>query len=206
VPLVVIDPRRSTPRRVPDLVRSIDLAPTLCALAGVAPPPGMDGRSLAPALDGQPLPPALAFAETGLWFTEQIPDVPRALRIPYPDLTRLLEIHASHGDDLSVRPELEPLTIAAKHRMVKDDRYKLVYAPTRTGARYFLYDTHEDPGETRDVSKDHPEVVSRLELELWRWMLEDRNMERRGELLVPRATAQSSPARERGLRVEDVER
>jgi N-acetylglucosamine-6-sulfatase len=53
IPLIVRYPPRApagaTPRQ---LVMSIDLAPTLLDLAGVATPPGMQGRSLLPVLDG----------------------------------------------------------------------------------------------------------------------------------------------------------
>jgi choline-sulfatase len=46
-----------------DVVELIDLAPTIAALAGVAPAPSWQGRSLLPALACQPLPPRPAFAE-----------------------------------------------------------------------------------------------------------------------------------------------
>ena len=71
---------------------------------------------------------------------------------------------------------MRPLTLVAKHRMVRDERWKLVYVPTRSGVRYFLYDTVADEGETRDVADEHPSEVSRLKGELWRWMLADPDM------------------------------
>jgi len=40
-------------RRMGDIVELVDLAPTLCELAGVAPHPGMQGRSLGPLLRGE---------------------------------------------------------------------------------------------------------------------------------------------------------
>lgn len=59
VPLLVLRPGRNAGRRVPTLVQSIDLAPTVYELAGVpaARRPPMSGRSLAPLLegDGSPL-------------------------------------------------------------------------------------------------------------------------------------------------------
>jgi arylsulfatase A-like enzyme len=204
VPLIVLDPRRPASRMIRDLVRDVDLAPTLCELAGIEPPEDGDGHSLVPALDGKALERALAYAETGLWFSESLPDVPRGLRIPYPDLTQLLELRRDHGDDLALRPELELLTTAAKHRMVRDERYKLVYAPTRSGARYLLFDTAADPAETRDVAAANPDVMRRLQDELWRWMLRDPAFERRGDLLVPRAAAQRAHAEaDKGIRLEE---
>jgi arylsulfatase A-like enzyme len=46
-----------------DVVQLIDLAPTIAALFGVAPPASWQGRSLVPALAGQPLEPRPAFSE-----------------------------------------------------------------------------------------------------------------------------------------------
>ena len=87
-----------------------------------------------------------------------------------------------------------PLTIAAKHRMVRDERYKLVYAPTRAGVRWLLYDTLEDPGEERDVAAGRPEVLARLQRELRAWMLRDPETSERGDYLVPRDAGEPATA------------
>jgi arylsulfatase A-like enzyme len=209
VPLVVMDPRAApgvdaqhapltraarTPQHVDTIVRDVDLAPTLYALTGVAPPVDLDGRSLTPALAGQPLAPALAYAETGLWFTEDIPGLPSDMRLPYPGIAQLSEVDTQHGDELVLQKAIRPLTIVAKHRMVRDDRYKLVYVPARTGVRWLLYDTKADPGEEHDVALLHPEIVARLQGELWAWMRRDADMTERGGYLVPREGGSPAPA------------
>jgi arylsulfatase A-like enzyme len=186
VPLVVADPRHPTPRREPAIVRDVDLAPTLYALTGVAPPADEDGVSLAPALDGRPLPAQRAYAETELWFTETIPGLPASMRLPYPNVARLTEVDDAHGDEVVLRKSMTPLTLVARHRMVRDDRWKLVYVPTRAGVRWMLFDTQTDPGETTDVATAHPEVVARLQGDLWAWMRQDAAMTERNGYLVPR--------------------
>jgi hypothetical protein len=50
VPLLVVAPGLTGGRRVPQVVQSIDLAPTFCDLAGIPPPAGIPGRSLVPLL------------------------------------------------------------------------------------------------------------------------------------------------------------
>jgi arylsulfatase A-like enzyme len=185
VPMVIVDPRHPTAHREPGIVRDVDLAPTLYALAGVAPPQDLDGASLAAALDGQALPPRRAYAESELWFTETIPGLPASLRLPYPDIARLTEIDAAHGDEVVLQSAMRPLTIVARHRMVRDDRWKLLYVPTRTGVRWMLFDTVADPGETQDVAATHADVVARLQGELWSWMRQDPVMTERGGYLVP---------------------
>ncbi len=62
VPLIVRWPG-ATPRRVPDLVQLVDIAPTVLELEGVAAPP-MDGVSLAPFLRGGRSAGRLGYAES----------------------------------------------------------------------------------------------------------------------------------------------
>lgn len=53
VPMIIAGP--GTAARVdPHLVLNIDLAPTICRLAGLAPPPALHGRSLLPLVHGEP--------------------------------------------------------------------------------------------------------------------------------------------------------
>jgi arylsulfatase A-like enzyme len=187
VPLVIFDPRNPVGRRVSAIARDVDLAPTLCELAGVAGPAGADGRSLVPSMRGETLPASLAYAETGLWFTEEIAGLDPRLRIPYPSVAEMTEVDVDHHDDVVLKKEMKDLVLVAKHRMVRDERYKLVYAPARAGVRYMLYDTEADPEEAHDVAADHPAEVSRLKGELWKWMLSDSSMQRRGGYLLPRS-------------------
>jgi arylsulfatase A-like enzyme len=186
VPLVVFDPRKPGGRRVGALVRDVDLAPTVYDLLGIDAPANLDGRSLAPWMTGGATPPELAYAETGLWFTEDIAGFDPSLRIPYPAIAEMSEVDADHHDDVVLKKEMRELVLVAKHRMVRDERYKLVYIPTRSGVRYMLFDTEDDVGETRDVSGAHPAELSRLQGELWKWMLADSNMVARGGYLLPR--------------------
>jgi hypothetical protein len=70
--------------------------------------------------------------------------------------------------------------------MVRDERFKLIYIPTRTGVKYMLFDTVADPAETRDVASEQPAEVARLQGELAAWMLRDPAMTMKGGYLVPR--------------------
>jgi choline-sulfatase len=62
VPLMFRSPGAAACRR-DDVVQLIDMAPTIAALLGVAPPASWQGRSLVPALACQPLEPRPAFSE-----------------------------------------------------------------------------------------------------------------------------------------------
>jgi hypothetical protein len=68
VPLLILHPALSAGRRVPELVQSIDIAPTLYELAGIEPGVKTSGRSLVPQLrggraEGAAEAPARAYAE-----------------------------------------------------------------------------------------------------------------------------------------------
>lgn len=187
VPLLVYDPRVKQGRRETKIVRDVDIAPTLYELAGVEKPADLDGRSLVPALRGEPLAPKLAYAESELWFTEDIPSLPAELRMPYPGIMALTEIDARHNAEIVLRKDMQAPTLMARHRMVRDERWKLVYVPTRAAARWMLFDTERDPAEVTDVAAAHPDVVTRLRADLWAWMLEDPLMEQKNGYLVPKA-------------------
>ena len=187
VPLVVVDPRTAVRHsaRAQSSATSTSRRPSTRSRASRPPATSTGNRSRRP-LGGAPVPPQRAYAETGLWFTEDIPGLPGEMRLPYPGIARLTEVDTQHGDELVLQKAMRPLTIVAKHRMVRDDRWKLVYVPTRTGARWLLYDTLADPGETQDVSAAHTDVVGRLQGDLWSWMRLDPDMTERGGYLVPR--------------------
>jgi arylsulfatase A-like enzyme len=197
VPLVVYDPRLASAQphgvRVPAVVRDVDIAPTLYELAGVAPPTDLDGLSLRAYLSvsAPASAPRLAFAETELWFTEEIPGLAADLRMPYPGILALTEIDARHHAEIVMRGDMQAITRMARHRMVRDERWKLVYLPTRKGAKYMLFDTLADPSEVRDVAPEHPAEVARLQTALWAWMLRDAQMEQKDGYLVPRASGAS---------------
>jgi len=64
VPLIMTGPGVAAGRRIKDVVRSIDVYPTLADLAGATPPELLQGRSLRPLMGEKPgeLPPASAYA------------------------------------------------------------------------------------------------------------------------------------------------
>src|SRR5262249_35409814 len=64
VPLMLAGPGVPAGHVIDARVGTVDLAPTLLRLLGVAPPPEMIGRDLRPALRGERLPPDPLYAES----------------------------------------------------------------------------------------------------------------------------------------------
>jgi len=161
---------------------------TLLDLAGVPAPESFQGASLRPRLEGRAgLPGRQAFAETGLWFVH-VPGEPYAdERVEYPELTELLEIDADHGSEIVLQADYVQLTNLAKYRMVQDDRWKLVYVPTRTGrVLWEFYDLAADPDESRNLAAEaEPAVIDGLKADLFRWMLLEKGVVLRNEILIP---------------------
>lgn len=124
IPLIVVDPRAKNGRgNSGQLVESVDIYPTLCDLANLPIPTGLDGASFA-----------------------------KYVNLPkYPVRFKLGVMH--------VYPRGNRLGRAfrtARYRLIE---WKVPGAPRET-AELELYDYKLDPGETKNIAKEMPQVVS----------------------------------------------
>ena len=175
IPLLIRDPRKPGRGKVDQVVRSIDLAPTLLELIGAAPAGRMDGVSLAGCFERQ-CPRLDAYNETGMWISD-IPGMPeRHLR--YPDLLELMEVPDKGSGTLAIKPEYSERIIAAKDRMIRSGNWKLTYQPLMVGYHLQLFDVVEDPMCKCDLIHQHPDVAAALWQNLHAWI---RHMPPRGE-------------------------
>lgn len=161
IPLVIRDPRLTSAGAIDQVVRSIDLAPTLLELAGQPPAPAMDGVSLAGCLSADGVCPKLdAFNETGIWITD-IPGLPED-HLCYPDLLELMEVPDRTSGTLAIKQEYGEVILAAKDRMIRHGRWKLVYQPLKSSHVLRLYDLESDPACRHDVSAQHADITEDL--------------------------------------------
>lgn len=124
IPFMIFDPRaKGVHAKTDSMVESVDLYPTLCALAGLPVPKGLDGKSFAQVLEDPAAP------------------------------TKDYILHCfPRGGRLG--------------RAVRTPRYRLVewkfpgQKPEK--AVYELYDYEADPGESKNLASDKPEVVKEL--------------------------------------------
>jgi arylsulfatase A-like enzyme len=174
IPVVIAGPQITVPVRLEGVTRSVDLAPTLLGLLGLAIPPQMEGVSLAGATQGGELPDLPAFYETGIWLTT-VPGMP-ADHLSYPHLLDLLEIPDPDTGTMAIKPEYQDRIVIAKDRMIRSGNWKLVYQPLTNGHLLHLYDLGQDPDCRHDVAADQPDITDRLWTLLRNWMERDPTM------------------------------
>jgi arylsulfatase A-like enzyme len=139
IPLIVHAPGLE-PRRVPDLVQTVDLLPTLLELLGVPTPPDLEvqGRSLLPLLAGRQVGPLSVFSS--------------AVTLP-------------KRYDRSYR--LKP---GRQLHSLRTDRWKLIVYPGVEQDYVELYDLARDPGETQDQADAKPQLRDELHARLRQWL------------------------------------
>jgi arylsulfatase A-like enzyme len=180
IPLVIHDPRQASAGEIDQVVRSIDLAPTLLELAGQPPAPAMDGVSLAGCLSADSDCPELdAFNETGIWITD-IPGLPDT-HLRYPDLLELMEAPDRAGGTLAIKPEYCEAILVAKDRMIRRGRWKLVYQPLETGHVLQLFDLESDPTCMHNVLAQQPEIAQSLWHQLSEWIKREEHVSATGQ-------------------------
>ncbi len=189
VPLIIYDPVHAFPaHRVPGIVRDIDVVPTLLSLLGQSLPPDgvpLDGVDLRPLLAGEKSSLGLAaFHETELWFTASGPGFEPDKRLPYPAVTSTTAVDAH--DDIALSERFSELVTVAKHRALRTEDWKLIYRPTRAGARFSLFDMHRDAQEQHDLAEQYPEIVEKLRAALFELVARDPSVTIENGFILPR--------------------
>jgi arylsulfatase A-like enzyme len=158
VPLIIAGPTVKRAMRT-ELVSLADVMPTLCEAIGVEIPYGVQGRSLWPMLQGREFPAEefrSVYAELGIgglhYGEEERPS-----------------LHFEYGPG-GFMDELNSVTQSGKLKMVRMDRWKLVFDMMGQGG---LFDVFSDPAELQDLyaEPEHAEVKCRLLEELLKWTI-----------------------------------
>jgi arylsulfatase A-like enzyme len=123
IPLVISAPHLAPRGRVVDgLVSTLDFFPSIVDLVGGSVPPGLQGRSFLPLVRGE----------------------------PWPDRSLYMECISPDAYFLRHSPDRLP-GVSGKVRMLRTDRWKLIYIPRQGEHRYEFYDLENDPGETKNL-------------------------------------------------------
>ncbi len=143
VPMIIKFHKAYAPRvkvsRYNGIVQQVDLAPTLLDVMGISNKIKFAGISFKGVIEGKLKHiPRIAYAETGIWFIDKGDQFFQQQRIRYPDVSVLCRIDAPRFD-VVLKNEYSDLINIAKHRTVFDEKYKVIYIPTREGVRYEMY-------------------------------------------------------------------
>ncbi len=187
IPCIIKFPKYIPETRTLNAVtRDIDIAPTLLDFLGHTPPQGMDGTSLLPLIKGDRIESArTAFTETGLWFSDMTDAFYQDQRILYPDVTGLTKVDFTYHMEVVLKEEYEGLTTLAKHRMIDDGTYRLIYTPARDGIRFELYRPAADPRYEMNLLEKQPQKAAELKKKLFAYMEKDKNCILRNDYLLP---------------------
>lgn len=172
IPLLIHDPHSPAKGVLEQVVRTIDVPPTLLELVGSGPTRSMEGASLAACVLGRSDCPDLdAFNETGIWIAD-IPGLP-AGHLRYPNLLELMEVPDRDSGNLAIKTVYQDVVLQAKDRMIRRRQWKLVWQPLESGYVLRLFDLKADPGCRQDVAGQYPRVRDRLFESLVEWMRGD---------------------------------
>ncbi len=169
VPLVIFSPGVAA-QKFPELVRSIDIAPTLLELAGEPVPERWEGRSVAGWLRGETDPEERVFyGETGFPFIQfRVAGIERPQLPPMDAMTRIDE---TFNYQFVLKEEYEAPLVAAKQRCIVLKQWKLICTPTADGGRHFgLFNMEEGGDPLKDVSAENPKIARTLRDALEKWM------------------------------------
>jgi arylsulfatase A-like enzyme len=140
-------------RRVEELSRTIDVAPTLLRTVGLEVPGSMQGVDVLTDTS----PDRVALAETCYLFFPKskamtsLTAEERAEVIELSGAGETLQVDPAFRDNLVLKPEVRAQVIAAKDRMVRTQRWKLIEIPGKTRPIRRLYDMEGDPRQQRNL-------------------------------------------------------
>lgn len=175
IPLLIRAPGLA-PRRVDTLTRTADLTPTILSLLGAQAPAGLDGVALTPLLEGSATDlELLVFAETCYLFFPKaqamigLTDAERVQVVDLAGAADTLEVDASFRHNLVLRPELRERVIAAKDRMVRTPKWKLIEIPGKDGPIHRLFDLERDPLQQQNLAGQGLAIEAELSSLLADW-------------------------------------
>lgn len=169
VPMIVHVPGQQA-RVIPEMVRLLDIAPTIADFTGIDKSPTWQGKSFAHWIRGTETPEYRPFyGETGFPFIQFT--VPGVERPHLPPMDECTEIDEDYNYQFVVKPEYRERIVQAKQRCLRTRDWKIVCTPTAQGGRHFgLFHMSADPYAETDVAATRPEVLAPMKSAIERWM------------------------------------
>ena len=169
VPCILYVPK-TEPKKINQIVRNIDLAPTLLKLTVNKTESQFEGTNLSPYINDEASDLNLAFyGETGFPFVQRRTKSEIPLYVP--PLDELTYVDKNFKFHIVLKPEYEKNLITSKERCLRTKSWKIVFSPTKNGYIHSLYNITSDPQCLNDVSNEFPDIMKRMKHFLWEWIL-----------------------------------
>jgi arylsulfatase A-like enzyme len=152
-------------------VNLYDISATIAELTGIEWNTS-EAQSLIPLARGQEQGDRRIYSETGLWYSNEGSAFYQTLRLPYPDVTHILNVDPLVNHEMVVQKQWEQLTNIAKHRAWIENGYKLIRMPTIEGNLYELYDLEHDPLCLNNIAHEQPELLEQMKIALHQYLSE----------------------------------
>lgn len=174
--------------RITNVVRPVDIAPTILDMLKIENPAQMEGISLLPLIEGKSDPKLYAFGETDIWYNNNQNSglFFQKQRIIYPEITDLGLVDFHFNNSIVLNDYYRDLINLAKHRYIYDGKYKLIYIPLKDRVIYELYDTENDPEEKTDIALKDKTNFNRLKDELFKWFQRNNDVIIKDEFIFPK--------------------
>ena len=177
-------------RRVPQLVRTLDFAPTILDLCGLPRDSRMEGVSLRPYVENPAADLGLAFfGETSYLFCKRY--IPGEKPLYNPPMVSTTFIDESFDCHFVLKEEYQPRILETKERCLRTEKWKLVFTPGEHRDIKRLYDLASDPHCLHNAGPLNPEVFRIMDEHLMRWMREKK------ETRIPDIFPQGEPPAKR---------
>jgi arylsulfatase A-like enzyme len=174
-PMIIYIPEIAA-QRFDQITRSIDVAPSLLELLDIDRPTQWEGKSFASWITKKNAPSSRPFyAETGFPFIQfRVENVKRPKLPPMDELTT---IDDSFNYAFVLKPKFESLLVSAKQRMLRSERWKIIYTPTINGdANYRLFFLPNDPHCERNIGLENSKILATMKSAINIWITEKREL------------------------------
>lgn len=183
----VINYNKLKNKTIKNVVRQVDIAPTILELTNIKIPGTIEGKSVLSMVNTNKKIKQYAYGETGIWFDNSLAEnlFFQKLRIMYPDITYLSVTDFNFRNQIVLNDKYRDIINFAKHRYVFDGRYKLIYMPLKDRVEYELYDTYKDKNETINIVKKDKYNFNRLKKKLFEWITRNKDVIIKNDYIFP---------------------
>jgi arylsulfatase A-like enzyme len=164
VPLLMYHPRWSDSKIISQIVRSVDVMPTLLEILGIDYEENYDGQSLLSMIHNDAQLNLEVFAETGVWFSR--PPGMKEGHLHYPELLDVIDVSQVEDGTIILKEAFKDRIYRAKDNMLICGQWKLVRQPMESGDCFLLFDRYQDPQNQHDLASQHPELLAELQSKL----------------------------------------